>query len=97
LVDGLFSGKVLSPELPRIFMTVERPAQHYALGGRTKTLSFGGKDHPIAWEYGSAGAYRVLVWRTLDDGHTVVLMNNTSFDHIRMGDLATALMEASYR
>ena len=97
LVDGLFSGKVLSPEITRIFMTVERPAQHYALGGRTKTLSFGGKDHPVAWEYGSAGAYRVLVWRTLDDGHTVVLMNNTSFDHMRMGDLATALMEASYR
>ena len=97
LVDGLFSGRMLSPELTRILMTVERPAQHYALGGRTKTLSFGGKDHPVAWEYGSAGAYRVLVWRTLDDGHTVILMNNTSFDHMKMGDLGTALMEASYR
>lgn len=97
LVDGLFSGRVLSPESTRILMTVERPAQHYALGGRTKTLPFGGKDHPVAWEYGSNGAYRVLVWRTLDDGHTVILMNNTSFDHMKIGGLGTALMDASYR
>jgi len=33
----------------------------------------------------------------LDDGHTVILMNNTSFDHMKIGDLGTALMEASYR
>ncbi|WP_448095928.1 serine hydrolase domain-containing protein [Luteibacter yeojuensis] len=97
LVDSLFSGKVLSPESTRILMTVERSAQHYALGGRTKTLSFGGKDHPVAWEYGSNGAFRMLVWRTLDDGHTVILMNNTSFDHMTIGALGTALMEASYR
>lgn len=97
LANGLFSGKVLSPESMRILMTVERPAQHYALGGRTKTLSFGGKEHSVAWEYGSNGAFRMLVWRTIDDGHTVILMNNTSFDHMKIGGLATALMEASYR
>lgn len=97
LVDGLFSGKVLSPESTRTLMTVERPAQHYALGGRTKTLPFGGKEHPVAWEYGSNGAFRMLVWRTLDDGHTVIVLNNTSFDHMKIGELGTALMEASFR
>jgi len=97
LMDGLFAGKLLSPETTRMLMTVERPAQSYALGGRTKTLPFAGKDHPVAWEYGSNGAFRVLAWRTLDDAHSVVVMNNTSFDHMKIGDLATALMEASYR
>ena len=97
LMDGLFAGKLLSPEATRTLMTVERPPQDYALGGRTKTLAFAGKDHPVAWEYGSDGAFRVLAWRTLDDGHSVVVMNNTSFDHMKIGDLATALMEASYR
>lgn len=96
LMDGLFGGKLLSPESTRTLMSVERPAQDYALGGRTKTLSFAGTDHPVAWEYGSNGAFRVLAWRTLDDGHSVIVMNNTSFDHLKLGELATALMEASY-
>jgi len=97
LMDGLFTGRLLSPESTNTLMAVERPAQHYALGGRTKTLTFAGKDHPVAWEYGSNGAFRVLAWRTLDDGHTVIVMNNTSFDHMKIGELGTALMEASYR
>lgn len=97
LMDGLFGGRLLSPESTRTLMAVQRPPQHYALGGRTKVLPFGGADHPVAWEYGSNGAFRVLAWRTLDDGHSVIVMNNTSFDHLKLGELATALMEASYR
>lgn len=97
LMDGLFGGRLLSPESVRVLMAVERAPQHYALGGRTKTLSFNGVEHPVAWEYGSNGAFRALAWRTLDDGHSVIVMNNTSFDHMKIGELATALMEASYR
>jgi CubicO group peptidase (beta-lactamase class C family) len=97
LLDGIVAGRLLSPGSIRILMSVERPDQHYALGGRTKTLTFAGKDHPVAWEYGSNGAFRVLAWRTLDDGHAVIVMNNTSFDHMKIGDLGTALLEASYR
>jgi CubicO group peptidase (beta-lactamase class C family) len=97
LMNGLFDGSILSPGSTRTLMAVERPAQDYALGGRTKTLAFGGRSHPVAWEYGSNGAFRVLAWRTLDDGHTVIVMNNTSFDHLKIGELGTALMEASYR
>ncbi|NII74179.1 CubicO group peptidase (beta-lactamase class C family) [Dyella sp. SG562] len=97
LMDGLFGGRLLSPESTRTLMSVERPLQNYALGGRTRTLPFDGTDHPVAWEYGSNGAFRVLAWRTLDDGHSVIVMNNTSFDHLKLGELATALMEASYR
>ncbi|WP_201315941.1 serine hydrolase domain-containing protein [Dyella sp. EPa41] len=97
LMNGLFEGRLLSPESTRTLMAVERADQSYALGGRTKTLEFAGRSHLVAWEYGSNGAFRVLAWRTLDDGHTVIVMNNTSVDHMKIGDLGTALMEASYR
>lgn len=97
VMNGLFAGKILSVESTHTLMTVERPAQHYALGGRTKTLDVAAKSHPVAWEYGSNGAFRVLAWRTLDDGHTVIVMNNTSFDHMKIGELGTAMLEASYR
>ncbi|WP_198670278.1 serine hydrolase [Dyella sp. C9] len=97
LMNGLFTGRILSVESTHTLMAVERPAQNYALGGRTKTLAFAGVSHPVAWEYGSNGAFRVLAWRTLDDGHTVIVMNNTSFDHMKIGELGTAMLEASYR
>ncbi len=97
LMDALLSGRLLSAQATDTLMAVERPAQSYALGGRTKTLTFVGKPHPVAWEYGSNGAFRMLAWRTLDDGHTVIAMNNTGFDHLKLGDLGTAMMEAAYR
>lgn len=97
LMDGLFEGKILSPEATATLMTVIRPAQHYALGGRTRTESIAGKERSVASEYGSNGAYRVLAWRTLKDGHSVIVMNNTSFDHMKIGELADHLLEAGYR
>lgn len=96
LLDALFSGRILKAESVRTLMRVVRPQQSYALGGRTKVLEVAGKPRTVAWEYGSDGAYRVLAWRVIDDGHTVVLMNHTSYDHMKIGDLATALLGASY-
>lgn len=96
LLNGLFEGEVLSEEQTTVLMTVLRPDQHYALGGRTKLLALGGKERLVAWEYGSNGAFRMLAWRVLSDGHSVIVMNNTSFDHQKIGDLATQLLEASY-
>lgn len=96
-MEGLFSGKVIAPTMTTTLMAVNRPDQDYALGGRTKTLDIAGALRPVAWEYGSNGAFRMLAWRVLADGHTVIVMNNTSFDHMKIGDLATRLMDASYK
>jgi len=96
LLDGVFAARVLQPEGVRTLMTVVRPQQSYALGGRTKVMDIAGKARTVAWEYGSDGAYRVLAWRVVDDGHTVIVMNNTSYDHMKIGDLATSLLAASY-
>lgn len=96
LMDAVFDYRVLSRASVATLIEVIRPAQSYALGGRIKTLQVAGKPRTVAWEYGSNGAFRMLAWRVLEDGHSVVLANNTSFDHMRIGDLATALLEASY-
>lgn len=96
LMDAVFGGRILSPASVAALTEIIRPAQGYALGGRIKTLQVAGKSRLVAWEYGSNGAFRMLAWRVLEDGHTVVLANNTSFDHMRIGDLATALLDASY-
>ncbi|UPG85101.1 beta-lactamase family protein [Luteibacter aegosomatis] len=96
LFDGLFGGKILRAESLRELLKVVRPAQDYALGGRVKRLIVAGVPRTVAWEYGSDGAYRVLGWQVLDDGHTVIIMNNTSYDHQKIGDLAQALLDASY-
>lgn len=96
LLDGVFAARVLKPESVRVLMTVVRPQQSYALGGRTKVLDIAGEARTVAWEYGSDGAYRVLAWRVIADGHTVIVMNNTNYDHMAIGDLATRLLVASY-
>lgn len=96
LLNGLFAGEILAPPQLAALLKVIRPAQHYALGGRTRDMAIGGIQRTVAWEYGSNGAFRVLAWRVIDDGHTVVIMNNTSFDHMKVGDLATQLLESTY-
>lgn len=96
LMDALFDNRILSPATVATLTEVIRPTQSYALGGRVKTLQVAGKPRKVAWEYGSNGAFRMLAWRVLEDGHSVVLANNSSFDHMRIGDLAAALLDASY-
>ncbi|WP_422011931.1 hypothetical protein [Roseateles sp.] len=48
------------------------------------------------WDDGSNAGYRTVARRVAEDGHTVIVMTNASFDHQALGRLADALMEASY-
>ena len=97
LMAGVLDGPVLSPAARRTLMSVAMPEQHYALGGRTRVERIAGLDREAAWEDGSNGGFRLVARRVLADGHTVILFNNSSWDHQALGDLADALMEASYR
>lgn len=72
------------------------PDQHYALGGRVRIERIAGKEREVAWEDGSNGGFRMIARRVLADGHTVIVLNNTSFDYAALGQLGGALMEASY-
>jgi CubicO group peptidase (beta-lactamase class C family) len=96
LMDGVLAGSVLSAASRATLMRVVRPAQHYALGGRTRVETIGGKEREAAWEDGSNGGFRLVARRVLEDGVSVVVFNNSSYDHRRVGELASAVMEAVY-
>lgn len=97
LMDGVLDGRLLRPASRRALMTVLMPDQHYALGGRVKTPTIAGRPREAAWEDGSNGGFRVLARRVLADGHTVIVLDNASFDYAKLGGLGDALMEESYR
>lgn len=96
LMHGVLDGPVLSPASRETLMRVVRPAQHYALGGRTRLRTIAGAERPCAWEDGSNGAFRAVARRVLADGRSVVALNHTSFDHAKLGELCDVLIEAAY-
>lgn len=96
LMDAVLDGRYLSPASRKTLMTVLMPDQHYALGGRVRIERIAGKEREVAWEDGSNGGFRMIARRVLADGHTVIVLNNTSFDYAALGQLGGALMEASY-
>lgn len=96
LMNAVHSGGLLTPASHAALTTVLMPEQHYALGGRMAVATLGGRERTISSQYGSNGAFRMLARRVLDDGVTVVVLNNTSFDHMAIGALADELLAASY-
>jgi CubicO group peptidase (beta-lactamase class C family) len=97
LMDGALGGDaILSAASRRALTTVTMPAQHYALGGRTRVATIAGCARETAWQDGSNAGYRVLARRVLADGHSVVIMTNASFDYQALDALGTALLDASY-
>lgn len=97
LMDGVLAGdRILTPASRATLMRVQWPAQRYALGGRTQVETIAGKAREAAWEDGSNGGFRLVARRVLADGVSVIVFNNTSYDHRRLGELASALMEAVY-
>ncbi|WP_212741954.1 MULTISPECIES: serine hydrolase domain-containing protein [unclassified Sphingomonas] len=96
LMDAVLDGKLLSAAARKALMTTLMPDQHYALGGRVRTERIGGVEREAAWEDGSNGGFRMLARRVLADGHTVIVFTNASYDYRELGDLGTALLDASY-
>jgi CubicO group peptidase (beta-lactamase class C family) len=96
LMDGVLAGDILSPASRATLMRVVMPDQHYALGGRTQVETIAGQAREAAWEDGSNGGFRLVSRRVLADGYSVVVFNNSSYDHRKLGELASAVMEAIY-
>ncbi|HSI50306.1 MAG TPA: serine hydrolase domain-containing protein [Ideonella sp.] len=96
LLQGVLAGPLLSPEARRTLMTTQMPDQHYALGGRIRTETIAGQPREIAWEDGSNGGFRAVARRVLADGHSVVVLNNSSDDHLLLGQMADELLAQSY-
>lgn len=96
LMDGVLGGEVLSPASRAALLHVNMPDQHYALGGRTQVETIAGQAREAAREDGSNGGFRLVARRVLADGVGVVVFNNGSYDHRKLGELASAVMEAVY-
>jgi CubicO group peptidase (beta-lactamase class C family) len=96
LMDGVLTGGILTPASRAALMNVNMPDQRYALGGRTRVEQIAGQAREAAWEDGSNGGFRLVARRVLADGVTVIVFNNSSFDHQKLGTLATSLMEVAY-
>lgn len=67
----------LSEASIRQLTTVEMPDE-YALGGRVKTLTLGGRQRIFAWETGNTAGYRSVLAHRLDTHETTVILNNSS-------------------
>jgi CubicO group peptidase (beta-lactamase class C family) len=96
LMDAVYSGRLLSPASRQAFVTVLMPDQHYALGGRYRLRTYAGRERTVSTQDGSNGAYRMFASRVLDDGVTVIVLNNTSFDQATIGQFVDRLLAASY-
>ncbi|MDB5438729.1 MAG: Beta-lactamase [Caulobacteraceae bacterium] len=96
LMNKVYSGGLLSRSSLKAFTTVLMPDQHYALGGRYRLKTYAGRERTVSSQDGSNGAYRMFASRVLDDGVTVILLNNTSFDQEAMAGLVDQLLLASY-
>lgn len=96
LMDNLLDGAILTPAARATLMKVVMPDQHYALGGRTQVETIAGAAREAAWEDGSNGGFRLVARRVLADGTTVIVFNNSSYDHRKLGSLASGLMEVAY-
>lgn len=96
LMDGVLDGRILSPASRAVLMKVQMPDQRYALGGRTRVETIAGKPREAAWEDGSNGGFRLVARRVLADGITVIVFNNSGYDHQKLGTLASGLMDAAY-
>ena len=96
LMDGVLGGSILGGASRATLMRVVMPEQRYALGGRTQVETIAGRAREAAWEDGSNGGFRLVARRVLADGASVVVFNNGSGDHRRLGVLAGALMEGVY-
>jgi CubicO group peptidase (beta-lactamase class C family) len=96
LMNGVLGGSILTPASRATLLRVNRQEQHYALGGRTQLSGIAGQPRECAWEDGSNGGFRLVARRVLADDVNVVVFNNSSYDHRKLGLLASALTEAAY-
>lgn len=91
LLDGVYGGDLLSPQSRALLWRINVADEGYAYGGRVRTRRIGGVEHRMSWNNNSNGAYKSLMVRT-DDGHSVVLLNNTRMDGSALAAMAEALL-----
>jgi CubicO group peptidase (beta-lactamase class C family) len=96
-VHQVFDKDFLKPESLRALRTIRVPEQDYALGGRVRTLTIGGKPVPAAWETGRTAGFRSVLSHRYDTRKTVVILNNTGLSQKTLDLFADSLFGAAPR
>ena len=90
----IFDTGFLSPASQKALRTIEAASDHYALGGRIRTLMVQGKPYPAGWETGNTAGYRSVLGHRFDTRQTVVVLNNTSMSQKTLDLFADKLFGA---
>ncbi|MGR4865855.1 serine hydrolase domain-containing protein [Caulobacter sp. LARHSG274] len=91
---AIFDTGFLSAASQTALRTIEVASDHYALGGRIRTLVVDGKPHPAGWETGNTAGYRSVLGHRFDTRQTVVVLNNTSMSQKTLDLFADTLFGA---
>lgn len=90
---GVFGTPLLSNASRQALLTPQ--IDDYALGGRVKRLRVDGAERLFAWETGRTMGFRSLLAHRLDNGETLVLLNNTDQSQKALDELAFSLLAAT--
>lgn len=92
LAYTVYDTDLLSPGAKAELWRIVVPAQEYALGGRVRQLSVGGRARTVAWQTGATGGFKTVLAYVPDSGQTVVILNNTDLSQGELARAAEALL-----
>ncbi|MBN9615453.1 MAG: hypothetical protein BGO25_13665 [Acidobacteriales bacterium 59-55] len=93
LMDAATTGSLLSRRSRQEMFRVRWPKENYALGCRVDAGIFGHKQSRFISEDGSNAGFRSVAYRIFEDGHTCILLNNTSMPLNHTGPFALQLLQ----
>ncbi|MEO1135711.1 MAG: serine hydrolase domain-containing protein [Pseudomonadota bacterium] len=96
-MHALDERDLFADDLADRFETVVFPGESYAYGGRIIEMHLDGENRRISWQSGSDGPYKIRMARVLDDGWTVIVLENINADPRAASDFAKAILHDIYR
>lgn len=94
---AVYDAGFLSPTSLAALRAVRIPEQDYAIGGRVRTMTIGGKPIEAAWEAGRAAGFRSLLAHRYDTRETIVVLNNSAVSQKAIDLFADSLFGAAPR
>lgn len=88
----VYGSGFLSAESLTALSTVLVPEEHYALGGRVRSIGIAGIETPFAWHTGRVDGYRALLAHRLDGQQSLAVLNNSSIEQRDIDLFAEALL-----
>ena len=96
LADTVYETDLLSAASRAELSKIVVREQSYALGGKVRTLTLGGRARQVEWKTGAIAGFKTLLAYIPGEGKTVVILNNTDIDQSAEGAAAEALLQAMY-